>query len=159
VGHSHLKTCVAALAAQQYQRDLEAFYLNAESYTTPIPAHTGKSTSSHTGVHHELDLFEEETPGGNEQENVDTQNNTQGSEIVSTNINIYLASLPCLDTEYMLQCMNWRPRPTAILNRARLALQFLSCTCAGNGLSRNHMKGILKLIKGLRSINDTFLIS
>ena len=150
-GHSHLKTCVAALAAEQYKRDLEALYLHNESYTTPIPAHTGESTSSQTGVNHQLDLFEVETPGGNEQENVLTNNNTQGFENnISSNISTYLASLHGLDTAYMLQCLHWRPRPTSISNRARIALQFLSCTCAGDGLSRAHMKGILKFIKGLR---------
>jgi hypothetical protein len=150
-GHSHQRTCVAVLAAEHYKRDLEDLYLHNEKYTTPIPTHTGDSTSSQTGLNHQLDLREVETAGGNEQENGLTNYHTKGFEYnISSNISTYLASLPGLDTAYMLQCLHWRPRPTSISNRARIALQFLSCTCAGDGLSRNHMKGILKFIKGLR---------
>ena len=73
-GPSHLKKCVATLAAQQYQRDLEALYVNDESYTTPIPAQSSESASLHTGLHHELDFLVAETPViYNEEENDSTQ--------------------------------------------------------------------------------------
>ena len=150
---------MATLAAQQYQRDLEALYVNDESFTTPIPAQSSESESFHTGLHHELDVLLAETPViYNEEENDSTQKKTpEASDIVCTTISTYLASLPGLDTAYMLRCINWCPRPMAISNRARLALQFLSCTCAGDGLSKNHMKGILKFIKGLNGTDAAIL--
>ena len=77
-GPSHLKKCVATLAAQQYQRDLEALYVNDESFTTPIPAQSSESESLHTiSLHHELDVLLAETPViYNEEENDSTQKKT-----------------------------------------------------------------------------------
>jgi hypothetical protein len=129
---------------------LDAHYLNDESYTTPIPTHTTGGTSSHTVVHEEMELVLNDTNADNEQNDVAQHTNTEGCDIVCTSVSTYLASLPGLDTAHILQCINWRARPTVISKRAKLALRFLSCTFAGDGLSRNHMKGILKFIKSLK---------
>ena len=143
-GPSHLRTCLALLAAHNYQRTLEKHYCNDESYRTP----TAEEQSN---------LLLEETTEDNSPEIVSKNNSTQGSDIVSENITTYLASLPGLDSEYILECVNWRPRPTAITDPTRLALQFLSCTCSGDGMSKNHMKGILKFIKSLRGPDAALL--
>ncbi len=149
---------MAVVAAQQYQQNLEAHFVNDESYITPIAAQLNENTCSPNVVHNESDLLQAETTGDNEQHIVAKDNNSQGSEIVCTNISTYLASLPGLNTAYIQQCIHWRPRPTAISNnRARIALRFLSSTCAGDGLSRNHMKGILKFIKILRRPDGALL--
>lgn len=150
-GDQHFKNCVAARAAKQYQRDMDALYVFNESYTTPNQAESSwESTSSHTvGVHEELDVLDAETALDNLQEQ-GNNNNTEDQKKICTTISTYLASLPGLDTEYIQQCINWRPRPKALSNRARLALKFLSCTCAGDGISKNHMKGILKFVKSLK---------
>ncbi len=77
-GPSHFRTCVAVRAAQQYQRNLEAHYLNDESYTTPILTHTTADTSSHTVVHEELELLQNDTNADNEQNDVAQHTNTEG---------------------------------------------------------------------------------
>ena len=63
-GNRHIKNCVAARAAKQYQRDMDALYVFNESYTTPNQAESSwESTSSHTvGVHEEVDVLDAETP-------------------------------------------------------------------------------------------------
>jgi hypothetical protein len=158
-GPSHLQiTCVAVQAALHYKCNLEAHYFYDENYyTTPITAPLTDNTSSHPTVEEESDLSFEETTEDNSTETVPNNNTTPGSEMFSNNITTYLASLSGLDPEYILQCVNWLPRPTAITNHTRLALQFLSCTCSGDGTSKNHMNGILKFIKRLRGLDAALL--
>jgi hypothetical protein len=156
-GPAHWRTCVAVQAAENYQRSLEAHYFNDGSLTTPISANGTHNTTAHSPGEEDSDLGFAETTEDISPQIVGDNNSTQASAIISTNITTYLASLPGLDTEYILQCLHWLPRPTAITDSTRLALKFLSCTCAGDGLSNNHMKGILKFIKGLRG-PDTALL-
>ncbi len=156
-GPAHWRTCLAVQAAENYQRSLEAHYFNDGTFTTPLSANGTDNNTSHSAGEEDSDLFFAETTEGISPQLAGDNNSTQASDIISTNITTYLASLPGLDTEYILECLHWRPRPTAITDSTRLALKFLSCTCAGDGLSNNHMKGILKFIKCLRG-PDTALL-
>ena len=157
-GPAHRKTCVAVQAAENYQRSLEALYFNDGSFTTPVTDIRQDNTNSHSRGEEDSHLFNAETPDENSTQIMSDNNTTQAiSDTISTNITAYLASLPGLDTEYILQCLHWLPRPTAITDSTRLALKFLSCTCAGDGLSKNHMKGILKFIKCLRGPDSALL--
>jgi hypothetical protein len=93
-GPSHLRTCVAAQAAQQYQRSLEAHCFNDDSYTTPTPANRTENTSSHSADAGESDQLVEDTTENNAPQIVVYDNNDEGSDTVTTNITTYLASLP-----------------------------------------------------------------
>jgi hypothetical protein len=148
---------VAVQAAENYQRSLEALYFNDGSFTTPVTDIGKDNTNSHSPGEEESELFNAETPAENSTQIMSDNNTSQASDTISTNIMAYLASLPGLDTEYILQCLHWLPRPTAISDSTRLALKFLSCTCAGYGLSNNHMKGVLKFIKCLRGPDSALL--
>jgi hypothetical protein len=156
-GPSHLRTCLALVAAHNYQRTLEKHYCYDESYRTPTAGTITDTTTSNTTAEEQSNLLLEETTEDNSPEIVLKNNSTQGCDVVSENITTYLASLPGLDSEYILECVNWLPRPTAITEPTRLALQFLSCTCSGDGMSKNHMKGILKFIKCLRGPDAALL--
>jgi hypothetical protein len=138
-GPSHLRTCLALVAANIYQRTLEKHYCNDESYRTPTAGNITDTTNSNTTAEEQSNLLLEATTEDNPPDIMSKNNSTQGrsSDIVSENITTYLASLPGLDSEYILECVNWRPRPTAITDPTRLALQFLSCTCSGDGMSKN----------------------
>jgi hypothetical protein len=156
-GRSHLQTCLALAAAQNYQCTLENHYCTDDSYRTPIAGTVTDTTNANTTADEESNLFLNDTTEDNSAQILSRNNSTQGSDIVSQNIATYLASLPGLDTDYILECINWLPRPTAITDPTRLALQFLSCTCSGDGMSKNHMKGILKFIKCLRGPDAALL--
>ncbi len=156
-GPAHRKMCVAVQAAENYQRSLETLYFNDASFTTPITDIGKDNTNAHSTGEEDSNLFIAETHEENSTQIMSDNNTTQASDTISTNITTYLESLPGLDTEYILQCLHWLPRPTAITDSTRLAVKFLSCTCAGDGLSTNHMKGILKFIKCLRGPDAALL--
>jgi hypothetical protein len=156
-GPAHWRTCVAVQAAENYQRSLEAHYFNDGTFTTPSSANGTDNTNSNTQGEDDSEPFFAETTEQNSMQDVADKNTTQASDIITSSITTYLASLPGLDSEYVLQCLHWLPRPTAITESTRLALKFLSCTCAGDGLSNNHMKGILKFIKCLRGPDAALL--
>ena len=131
------------VAAERYKQQLESTYFHVDQRTTT--PHVDYGTSSHTQqleVSH--DITEDETTRANS--TPDADNDRDRSDAVSTDVAQYMASLPMIDTEYILNCRLWQPKPTAISNKARLTLKFLSTTCTGNGLSKQHMKGILTFI-------------
>ena len=75
----------------------------------------------------------------------------------TTQTELYLQSLPLLDPEYVRECVHWGPNAKKISKRAKITLQFLSCLCLDDGLSKIHMTAILKFIKTLRE-TDTALL-
>ena len=151
----HYKSCTAVVAAKQYKLELESTYVDVDPRTqTPDVANV---TSTHTQhLEDSSDIFGDETTCENEA-SPSGDNDRDRGDVVSTEVAQYMASLPMIDTEYIMKCRHWQPQPTAISNKARLTLQFLSATCAGNGLSRNHMKRILTYIKSLQGADAAVL--
>jgi len=69
----------------------------------------------------------------------------------------YLQSLPLLDPEYVRECVGWGPNANKISERDKITLQFLSCMCLDDGLSKKHMTAILKFIKSLNETDTSLL--
>ena len=152
----HYESCTAVKAAQRYKQHLESTYYQVDQTTTTTP-NVDNGTMSHT-QHFEFlhnDNTEDDMTGANATPTAD--NDRDESDAVSKDVAQYLASLQMIDTEYILKCRLWQPKPNAISNKERLTLKFLSTTCAGNGLSKQHMKGILTFIKSLQGPDPALL--
>ena len=151
----HFESCTAVVAAERYKQQLESNYFNVDQRTTTPPVDYGTSLQTHRlEVSH--DITEDQTTGSNATPDADN-NDRHRSDAVSTDVAQYMGSLPMIDPEYILKCRLWQPKPTEISNKARLTLKFLSTTCAGNGLSKQHMKGILTFIKSLQGPDPALL--
>ncbi len=77
--------------------------------------------------------------------------------VLPTQVQTFIQSLPLFNPAYVVACVRWGPKPTCVTNRVRITLQFLSCTSYGDGLSKKHMGVILKFIKSLRGPNSAVL--
>ena len=150
----HYESCTAVVAAERYKQQLESTYFDVEKRTT-TPHVIDYGTSSHTQPLELSHDAEDETTRANA--TPDADNDRDRCDAVSTDVAQYMASLPMIDTEYIMKCIHWQPKPTAISKEARLTLKFLSTTCAGKGMSKQHMKGILTFIKSLQGPDPALL--
>jgi hypothetical protein len=153
--NNHYMHCPVVLAAKQFQRDMRKTYHYVD--TPPLFRVQGPCDESvHDCASHNANEgfpMGHESPEEPEEQNACTSEMTQQLATVTA----HLDSLPALDPNHVMGCMNWGPKPQKISYRTRKTIQFLSCTCMEDGMSRMHMRAILKYIKGLRG-PDTALL-
>ncbi len=154
--NNHYMHCSVVLAAKQFQRDMRNTYFNLE--TPPLSRGKGacdESVNDSSTHYANVDCtMEHETP--EEQPEVEDAWTSEMTQRLPT-VTAHLDSLPALDPNHVMECVHWGPKPKVISERTRKTIQFLSCTCMEDGLSRTHMRAILKYIKGLRG-PDTALL-
>jgi hypothetical protein len=148
--------CSVVLAAKQFQRDMRNTYFNLE--TPPLSRGKGaldKSVNRSSTHYENLDCPMEHDPPEDQPEVEDAWNSEMTHRLAT--VTAHLDSLPALDPNHVLEFVHWGPKPKVISKETRKTIQFLSCTCMEDGLSRTLMRAILKYIKDLRG-PDTALL-
>jgi hypothetical protein len=135
------------LSAKQFQRDMRNTYFILE--TPPMSRENSACDENVNHSSYDYAHFEEETQ-------VEDEGISEMMQRLAT-VTAHLDSLTALDPQHVMECVHWGPKPKVISERTRKTIQFLSCTCMEDGLSRKQMRAVLKFIKSLRGPDSALL--